>query len=237
MQYALIFVEYLKDIAQVSCWLAGPLLAYFAWRALEQIKGSKRIAEIKAERDALAITCERCQFYADTVVPLTGTVAELFKTGKLKEFSAVKVDESNEKSFKLEFQTQGKWLEELEDNRHDIMTLMNSLEAFALPFSTGLADEKTAFSPVSHSFCNTVKSLLTAIMYNYIQAGTFVHTMSLYITWRDRRERDRIQQQQKNIEHQQKEIEKKLASIKVQTITPIGTAPDKKQKRKKPPVL
>jgi hypothetical protein len=101
------------------------------------------------------------------------------------------------------------------------------LEAFAIYFIGGLADEKIAFRPISSVYCLIMEKLMFYILEESKKNKNFFHAIQLYILWKNRLEGEKLKDDALNAQNEAEKIKKKLGetidgSFKIE---PIGTTP------------
>ena len=89
------------------------------------------------------------------------------------------------------------------------------MEAFALFFTTGAADEKVAFSSVGKTFYNTTYGPLPDIV-QHIENGHYNNIYKLFLLWHGRIESEKLLKE-KN------EIESRISKVNDRYISPYGT--------------
>ena len=95
----------------------------------------------------------------------------------------------------------------------------NNLEAFAMAFNKGLADESVVYESVARSYCDIVEELY---LYYCMQrsdkhSGEYDNTISLYKKWRKRLQLPVLREAKKEIDEQLDDV-----SEEDLIMTPIG---------------
>lgn len=221
--------ETVKDYAELTYFLTAPVLVFFAWRMLEQLKiGSaqvkaaseqiimaKKISEITATRESIKLAAEQAAYFADKIIPEIGKFLKLKEQGKYPILSRCTVTE-NWPNIESKTNDLPGLLKELESNDGLAIKTLNKIEGFAMFFACGVADADAAYRPVCVSFCNYIRYFLPYIIIANDQHNQFSNTLSLYGAWAMR----------KHVEHTEKEISKHkehLSKIKVPEIKTFGT--------------
>lgn len=175
-----------KDVAETCAFICTPILAFLAWRGLNQIKVTRGIAKMQATRESFRIATERCDHYASAIVPLMDAFYENKKKDKYTALFEAKVTEEEEGSIKVESKQLGDIQKEIHNDGGDAIKLLNALEGFSMYFTCGIADEKIAYRSIAPSYCQVVRRLCPYLVpINKIEK-VFGHTLKLYTTWRDR---------------------------------------------------
>jgi hypothetical protein len=83
------------------------------------------------------------------------------------------------------------FLEEQTEIRKDFTRILNRLEAFAMHFSHGSADEETVFSALSAVYCDFIEKAAVHLCSARDGNNTYVYgnTVNLYRSWRSRMEK------------------------------------------------
>ena len=208
--------EYFKafrDTLEVVNFMATPVLAWLAYKGLKQIKVTRDIARMQAQRESFRLATEKCEVFAKEIIPLCSEFEKASVQKKLAE--KVTITEKSG-SISVEFKSGGKWFEEVSKCGNMPWKLANSLEGWAMWFTCKIADEGIAFRPCGVVFCSAVHSLLPLLVRSNENDKLFMHTLRLYTTWRDRIEIE------KNIAKQQ-QLEEARKTLKVENIRPLGT--------------
>ena len=101
------------------------------------------------------------------------------------------------------------------------MDLINQLEAFAIYFTNGAADEGVAFPVAGIPFCHYVESfapLLVACRSGAalgVTSGKYPNTIKLFSIWTDRTRKEQI-------EAESAKMQKELQTLNPHRVKPIG---------------
>lgn len=149
---------------ELGYYAAGIILAYLAYRGLAQINLTKQIATTNAKRESFKLAVEQCHFYAEQVVPARAKVISAAKDRGVQVLSP--------ESFVL---AKGEIVEIKIGKRHigseaaklseELLLYMNRLEAFAMAFTSGVADETVGYRETAQAFCQTVPEALPYIQH------------------------------------------------------------------------
>lgn len=179
----------IKDILEIPYLLSGPVLAYFAYRALDQISLSERLAKENAKRDSIKLTAEECRYYSEKIIPLANEFDDLIKKHNLEIFIKSKVHVENNEikvSSPAAHHTMDKAPDEFFEN---ITALINSLSSFSTFFVSGVADERLAYKTTGTTYCRTVTKLAPMLV-NLANKTHENNILQLYIIWKNRQDID-----------------------------------------------
>jgi len=222
----------IKDIAELLSFLCAPVILFFAWKMLDQLKiggeqvkaaldqiiTSKKISQIQSKRESIKIAAEQSVLYAKEIIPEMDKFIKLQKQNKYPILSRATVIESIDGGMNIQCQTDdlpGLNKEVLSNDGLVIKTL-NKLEGLAMYFVCGVADANAAYRPLVSTFCNYIKTFLPYIVIANEQYRQYSNILVLYCAWKVRVE----------AEHSAQEIEKHkqhLSKIKVPELKPHGT--------------
>lgn len=201
----------------------GPLLLAVAvfglrqiWVSAQQLRLAREIASDQAKRDACKLAAEQCRHYGKEIIEAENAVNALFQSGEMEAFKRVIVAELSSGRFELDDTKAKGWESEFSKQNRQIICLANSLEAFAIWFTCGAADERIAFRPISPTYCDTVKRLLPVMVALNRKHKYYEHALKLYVTWRDRRNSEELLLKRE-------ELDKQLRDNSPTEIKPIGT--------------
>jgi hypothetical protein len=216
------YYQVFREAIEVVYYLAAPVIALFAWRALkqiqigaEQVKATRDIAKVCAQREALRISAEQTIEFAEKFVPLWEEFFRLRHQGKYPILSAAKVEESWP-NIQCHFHDLPGMLKEVFSNDALVVRAVNRMEGFAMYFACGVADGDKAYRPAASMFCEAARAFLPYMIHANERENQFTYTLNLYGTWAIRR----------FTEDTNKEIAQKsdlVSKIKVPEVRPFGT--------------
>jgi hypothetical protein len=211
------WLSILHTTLELLSFVSGPVLVVVAILALKQISIAKGDVQVRSRREAASLATTQCQRYYSEIIPLLNELDELINQKEIPEYRGEIADFCQDDILKNPTWAI-KWLSKTDDLLKLWIQVLNSLESFAIYFTTGVADEEIAFSTIGLSYCNTVKKLYAFIATGRIKGKNkhFEHIVTLYKLWSSRLEKY-------NLEDQLDEMQSKIKSIKVKTIKPIGT--------------
>ena len=216
-------LNFLVDIIKVSLetlyYLAGILLLVVAWKGLgqireakNQVKESKKARTLSSKREAYKIAADKCEYYMNSIIPLQDNLNKAIEDQGITFFKnwTAEIEGNVIKKNKGTIRN---------DEREKVMALptlqvFNSMEAFAIFFTSGVADENVAYLTVGRTYCETVKRYL-AFLADLSDDGYFKNVLTLFLTWENRFEKERL-------EKERVLLDAKLNKTTTTTIQPIG---------------
>lgn len=206
--------EYIRAAFEIAYFGAGIAIALFAYKGLAQIKLTKDIATSNAKREAFKLAVEQCRFFAEQVVPARAKIVETARTkgfvfGRAATFEILEGEITKLETPGRDINAEGAALE------LELVLYLNRLEAFAMTFISGVADEMVAYRETAAGFCQLVKEAVPFI-YAFRQRGIrYESTIRLSEMWNNRLQSEALTKQKA-------QIEKHLQGIKPATIKPLG---------------
>jgi hypothetical protein len=208
--------EAIRATLEVGYYAAGITLAYLAYRGLAQIKLTKDLATTNAKREAFRLAIERCHFYADEVVPARAKIIALAKAAgisfavppsfKVRDGEIVDLDVRGRNTF-----------DEALKLEQDLLAFLNKLEAFALAFTVGVADEAVGYRETALAFCQAVRETIAYVdLCRRNRTARYESTIQLFELWNNRMIAESLRKQKQRIDDD-------LQGIKQTKITPLGT--------------
>ncbi|MEO8190382.1 MAG: hypothetical protein ABI682_08565 [Acidobacteriota bacterium] len=191
--------------------LAGIVVAVAAVLALKHLRLAKEAlettkTEIKTrfKRDALILSAQQNEVFADKIIPLQAEWATAVKTATGREPISweLKNFDFNEGSF-ADPNAIAAWRANaaFKDNTRLVIRVLNQMEAFAAYFITGAADEEQAFPNIAKAFCDFVRQFSPYLTLLRKRAGNesghFPNLVALYQLWSDRAKRMNLESQAK----------------------------------------
>ncbi len=208
--------ETLRAILEVLYFVAGIAIAGAAFWGLQQIRLTKQIATKNAKREDLKFAAERCQYYADTVVDLWVKLNAEHERLKLTVFTTpIRFEVVNgeiELSGKLNIPDVNKQTLQV---GFPLLAYMNSLEAFAIPFAAGVADDDLGFQETARAFCESVQRIIVAFVISRMVGPRYESCIRLYDCWSKRLKTD-------DLRKQMKDLEGKIKATPISKINPVG---------------
>lgn len=191
--------------------------------ATEAIAITREDIRIRVKREAVTVAAEQCAAFANTIPECSKHIDALQQAGfpyqlwslRDMEFTWSSLRDSNEAE---------KWLKNISDAdepRRHAVAILNKMEAFAIYFARGAADEEVAYPVVGPVFCRWAEAyapLLIALHEHrlpQLASGAYHNTIALYRVWAGRTSRERLQDQAAK-------IDKQLSAIPKVDVKPIG---------------
>jgi hypothetical protein len=217
-------LETLRAFLEVLYFVAGIVIAGAAIRGLHQINLTKKIAIKNAKREDLKFAAERCQYYAENVFAASAALTEARKTLGLPPLvTSARLNASTEfdiKDGEINLELEPKTLLEIADTTiktaGPLATYLNSLEAFAIPFVAGVADDDLGFQETAISFCRSIPAVIPLIAAMRTVGGAHYEScVKLYDCWSKRLKAE-------DLRKQMKDLEGKIKATPVHKIKPVG---------------
>jgi hypothetical protein len=100
----------------------------------------------------------------------------------------------------------------------DALDILNAMEAFAIYFTKGVADEEIAYSSIGRTYCFVVKKLYFDIAYSLEDDNdkSFNNLIELYTIWSNRLKSEKLSKEKEKLLSE-------LDCLKMKNIKPIGT--------------
>jgi hypothetical protein len=219
----------LRAVIEVLYFLSGIVLVIVAIKALEQIQVglsqvkvaiqqievSKEIAQTSAKREAYRLAHDQCKAYASSVIPeFTQALAEL-RGAKIDYFDRPhKFEILNGEFVSHDFSDAD--VAKAAAVQSSMVGFMNSLEAFAMFFVTGLAAEEIGYRETAIAYCESSAKFMPAFWwFRQHRYGMYKSVVELYELWFARLRTEELQQRKA-------EIEKTLSTTPSRQIKTIG---------------
>lgn len=209
-----------KDILEIIYFVSGPIIAFFAFKALGQIKEAKKqVSETKesrivsSKREAYKIAADKCDCFMATIIPLINNLDKAVRENEITFFEKSIVEISNDG---IKVKPRFKDKEEI-DKVFGLpnLELFNPLESFSLFFASGVADENIGYLTIGQTYCSSVRRFLPLIVM-LSKDKHFVNILYLFRIWNSRIEKEKL-------EKEKKRIDKELLENKDYSIKSIGT--------------
>ncbi len=188
------FLDYVRTILELLYFSSGIVIAIAAVFALkqirvglEQLRTTREIANTNAKRESIKLAAEQCNYYAEKTVPLfTNLASEYNRLGLTFMSSKPQFKIQKGEIVNTNFDTK---LLDTEVPRVivPLVYFLNSLEAFAIPFAAGVADEDLGYQETAIAFCQAVQTHMPALFQmRRTNNGRFESIMTLYNLWNTR---------------------------------------------------
>jgi len=221
--------ETVKNYTELIYFLTAPVLVFFAWRMLEQLKiGSsqvkaaaeqiitaKKISEINTKRESMKIAAEQSRYFAKEIIP---EINKFLKQKYQQKFPILLKATVTVNGTHIECKSDNfpGLLEEVYSDSGSCIETLNRIESFSMFFACGVADADVAYRPICTAFCDFVKIFLPFLTVVNERHNQFSNTIHLYMAWSMR----------KHFEQTEKEISKHkehLSKIKIPEMKTFGT--------------
>ncbi|PYL10396.1 MAG: hypothetical protein DME33_00865 [Verrucomicrobia bacterium] len=193
--------------------LSGIALTVIAAIGLRQLTVAKEIARIGAKRDSLKLAADQCAHYMHNIIPLQNALYEAIQTKHIAFFDKSEVEVKGDQ-VKVTSTATPADVDALKTIAYEFLAAFNAIEAFAVFFVSGVADEKLAFSALGASYCSNVQRYLPEIM--LLRSGSFDNLLRLFFLWNSRLESLRLRMERDKIDNSLQKIQNKF-------IKPVGT--------------
>ncbi len=180
-----------RAILELVYFVSGIIIAVAAVLALSQIRLTKQIARANSRRESVKLAADLCKYFADPVVPLWGKADDDCAKAGVKCLTVTAVP--GQPTFLIkdgEIVNHQFNLRQLIDDSpklNSAVTYLNALEAFAIPFAAGVADEDIGYRETARPFLQGVQTYMPVIYHLRItNRGRFESIIRLYATWSKR---------------------------------------------------
>lgn len=171
--------------------------------ALKQIKVSKEISETTNERNSIKYASSLTKYFLEEIIPQMNKIQvppefSISKLGKGNKFLNIKnfeeshlaKDSPDIHQHLIEF-TKNYSSKTHEELILQIVSLLNTLESFAFPFTNNVADEEASFFACGQTFCSTIEEYYFLISLSYDITLTkhmpyYPNIQKLYKLWMNR---------------------------------------------------
>jgi hypothetical protein len=222
-----------RDWFEIAYFVATVLMALAAWVALKHLKIAKatleqaqRDLQVRSKREAVSLAIELCREYGtDFGKRYEAEMVDLHKNGFVF-FRWPMSDLEFAHSSIVNRQEADQWVLQFTKNRAlalRAVAILNELEAFALPFAGGVADEEVAYPVIGKLFIDAVLGFAPYLITlrddkdRNIISGKFPNTVALFRLWYARSGRAELDEKQKQLAAEQNKLPK------LEPIKPIGT--------------
>jgi hypothetical protein len=208
-------------------WLAKQTLSALHGQlktAIEAVTVAREDIRIRSQREAVELAADRCEKFAEYTLPQVNVHLDAVKNQAI-QFKRWGITESTfDDTAYTQRQDVRVWMTSVDkntDTTNHILKALN-LEAFAIYFARGAADEGVAYPVVGPIFCVWVEQLaphLIAMRTHTAQgvtSGAYQNTVELYKVWSARSRRTEL-------EKDKSKIDKALSRLPAPEVRPIGT--------------
>jgi len=180
-----------RAILELLYFVSAIAIAIFAFLGLrqitigiEQLKITKEIAKTNAKRESVKFASDQCRYLAEECLRLRTEFGTEYSKSGFKFLQqgqppfVIQNGEITSHSFDL------KALREELPHCNSAVLYLNSLEAFAIPFAAGLADEDIGFSEAARPFCQGAAEMMPVTFHlRQKNLGRYESSVKLYEMW------------------------------------------------------
>lgn len=212
-------IDAIRPILELVYFASGPLTFIVACIALYQLKIARDSARLNAQRDSLRLAASQCDSYQRSIIPLHNSLGDAIKENGIVYFDKAEVDVEGETIRVRPNLTKDELREELNKVKKISgawTEAFNAMEAFAVFFVSGVADENVAFSSVGKTYCCSVRKYLPHVVPMSEEGGYYRNTIKLFFMWNARFEKQKLLKNKEKLEQQ-------LDRVRDRFIRPVGT--------------
>jgi hypothetical protein len=204
------WVANLRAVLELLFFISNIVIAAAVVYGLKQIALTKKIATSDARRESLKFAAERCQYYADHCVPADTKLRSQHQPLNLTYLATGRVPFSIvEGEIRTQFFNDKVWTPEFMRAGVLIADCLNSLEAFAIPFAAGVADDELGYQEAASSFCQLVEQHIAMIVLFRRMGPRYESTIRLYDRWKSRLVAQQTEGQLKKLQELHKQTSEK----------------------------
>jgi len=210
-----------KLVLEILYYFATFFLVVVGFLALKQIKLTKNLSIISSKRESFRLAAEQCKLFDSEIVPLCRAIDKKIKNNNIDFFKKSKVEIKGPK-VKISPCKDDAEIQKLDLVGLDILDMCNKIDAFAMYFTSGIADERIAYYTLGEGYCEVIEEFLAFILPQFDPPQHFV---ALFFKWRARREAERAKMKKENLkkELEQVEFQEKEYSEQSKAVKPLGT--------------
>jgi hypothetical protein len=200
-----------KAILELVYYATGPLLALAAFIGLRQLRLAKAAMTLSAKREAYRLTADQLKQYYVEIIPRINMLHRAIEDKKLTNLNTATFSIRKEE---IEVHTPKSGMNDILQVAAEFAEVFNSLEAFAVFFTSGVASEEVAFSSLHSTYCNTVREFLPYV----VTVGTdqaYQHVLKLFLLWNSREKKLELVKDKSR-------IDQRLAGMPERKIVPLG---------------
>jgi hypothetical protein len=150
-----------------------------------QYRHSVRIAERNERRAAVELAARECARYGSVLMKQLVELNQKIKQSDCKYLEHYKIIKEGEQ---LKFDATAVTAEDkqrIEVYMPEIMCVLNSLEGFAIPFATGVADDDVGFMECGRSFVTIIENNLGLYSFSDLN-HYYLSSQKIYVRWKKR---------------------------------------------------
>lgn len=172
---------------------AGLLLIVAYW-GLQSLGLTKHDILTRVERDAKSCAVEMAEKFADEIIPLNSPILGQMAEHKVPVFAKGTEKLSFDPPSEQRLHEAQTWCKNLPGTLYgDSVVLLNQLEAWAMRFVHGLADQEVALGPCAPQFCAMVVQNYAALLMARAKPGSgkYPNVVALFEEWTARMEEEK----------------------------------------------
>ncbi len=212
-----------RDWLEILYFLSGVivmiLVALGLWQlkiAKEQLETTKDIFQTQCQRAAVESAVIECRKFSETCVQSSLALRKYCNDNKIKYFEQVTFEET-EKGFKVDMKkVEKEGVLKLVDAEPILNEFINGLEAYALFFLSGVADEKIAFHSNGATFVELCETAFKVFPIAKVSDEDAKPIKALYFMWREKLQANKLKIEQRN-------LKEKLQGYEEKSLRAIGT--------------
>jgi hypothetical protein len=169
------------------------ILLFVALRGLRSLKLTRDELKLtrtdmlnRAKRDALQSAMDRAQEWASRIIPENAAILEQIFQHKVPVFIASPAQVRFNPDNAEEVARAKQWCAALPEGMYgNSLRLLNHVEAWAMYFTTGLADHEVAFGPCAPTLCQMVMQDYAILLVTRADpaSGKYPNTVTLFTQW------------------------------------------------------
>jgi hypothetical protein len=228
-----------RSILELMYFLSGPAVALAACLALKQLRlakeqlavainaldHAKRDLQIRSRREAVQLAAERCEKFGEMMMTRRNAHMDKIQADGIELKIWVLTNDAFERASLKDRSAAEQWVAQLRAKPDALISataVLNELEAFAIYFARGAADEETAYPVVGALFCTEVQIFAPYLIdlrhkdVPGLTSGPFQNSIDLFNLWH-------LRMRQKELEAEANKLSLEVSGRKPSTIKPIGT--------------
>lgn len=219
----------IKDYLEISYFIASIFMTFIAIIGLKEIDLIRKVASDQAKRDAVKLSAEIYKYYVDTTTPLKNTLAKSLRDKEIKLDDFFVIGGTREEpTISKKTGTTEEFISKFIKSKclHDFIAWKNSIGVFASYFTSGIADEKTAYNMIGKEYLKTMEKYMPLLLVlevdnekypdeTFEEGDYHSAALKLYHTWSSRKEHYGLLRERNR-------IMESLAEKKVDDTPPIG---------------
>lgn len=238
--------DLIRKTIETLSYLAPWVLVVVAIKGLSQLRIARKAISYESKRDSLKVGHEQILAFFNTFLPMYEQGKNNVEEQKLLKYLAV--DEDNGLDFKqinkniasgTKLKTKDsrvKYLNNIKLIFEKRRQSFNILEAFSSSFTSGLADEKSAYVALGKTYTKVLESYIPAIKF-FNGEGYYNNILTLYQLWTKRLSREAISREVVSLEQimsdaqselddnrkRFKKVKTEISEIEEEKIISVGT--------------